>query len=448
MKKYDQLDQVLEDIISRWDIPGLAVGLIEEGEIVHTRTFGVQSLATGVPLTPDSLFCVASIAKCIVACAVMQLVEQDRLCLDAPLVDYLPDFLLDDTHYQEITLRQVLSHTSGMPDMDEIEYDQLVIHPENDEEAPARYVRALANRKMVGLPGERFAYSNIAYNVLGYLIAAQTGKTFEDTMKVHLLNPAGMTNSTFFFPDVPLDRLAVPHLRIPQIAPNPVLPYHRADAPASFLYTTVVDMCHWAITSLNRGIYKNERVLSPASYDLMWTPVAKRGNPPFREEMGLGWALGHFMGARTVAHGGGGFGWTCHLILLPEKNRAAIILCNEESSAIESIERAVMCALLEGEAKPGPVSWLIPISHALHTGGIQAAFSCYERIKDRSDYFFDEYDLITMVYQLLSVGKTDLAIDVLKLNLIRFPEHRSSITLLERLNQQQIGKTQAEMDNK
>jgi len=438
MKKFEQLDQVLEDIKVRWGIPGLAIGLIEEGEIVQTYALGVQSLATGEPLSSDSLFCVASIAKCFVACAIMQLVEQDVLQLDVPLMEYLPDFLLDDDHYQEITLRQVLSHTSGMPDMDEIEYDQLVIHPEYDEEAPARYVHSLSNRKMIGIPGERFAYSNIAYNVLGYLIATQTGKTFEDYMKANILNPAGMTDSTFFFPDVPLSRLAVPHLRVPNMVPNPRIPYHRADAPASFLYTTVVDMCHWAVTSLNRGINKEERILSQYSYDLMWTPVAKRGYPPFREEMGLGWALGHFMGVRTVAHGGAGFGWTCHLILLPEKNSAAIILCNEESSAIESIEQAVVRALLDLEPKTGKVSWMIPIAGALHTGGIQAANTSYEEIKNKPDYFIDEYDLITLAYQLLSVGKTDLAVDVLKLNLVPFKKHRGTITLLEKLNQDKI----------
>ncbi len=431
MKRFEQLDQVLDDIMVRWDIPGLGVGIVEEGHIVYATGFGVQSLATGVPVTPESIFCVASIAKCFVACAIMQLVEQDILRLDGHLVDYLPDFQLDDGHYHEITLRQILSHTSGMPDMDEVEYDQLVIHPAYDEEASARYVHALSKRKMIALPGERFAYSNIAYNVLGHLITQRTNQTFEDYMKAYILNPAGMADSTFFFPDVPIDRLAVPHLRTPQMIPNPIHPYHRADAPASFLYTSVIEMCRWAITSLNRGFYNGLRILSPCSYDLMWTPVVKRNYPPFREEMGLGWALGHFEGARTVAHGGGGFGWTCHLILTPEKNRAAIILCNEESSAIECFEKAVVRSLLELEPNPGTISWMVPLARALQAGGIQAAYVCFEDIKHKPGYFFDPYDLITLVYQLLSVKKYDMAIDVLKLNLQAFPGHGETSTLLE-----------------
>ena len=126
----NKLDSVLEEIIARWGIPGLGVGIVDEDEIVYAKGFGVQSLETRAPVTPDSIFCVASISKCFVASAVMQLVEQGKLHLDAPLVQYLPYFKLDDERYRQITLRQILSHTSGMPDMDEGEYDELVAHPE------------------------------------------------------------------------------------------------------------------------------------------------------------------------------------------------------------------------------------------------------------------------------------------------------------------------------
>ena len=129
----EKLSRVLEEIMTRWGVPGLGVGIVQDGEIVYARGFGVQSLETGVPVTPDSLFCVASITKCFVATAVMQLVEQGWVNLDAPLIQYLPDFRLDDERYPHITLRQMLSHTSGMPDMDENEYDELVAHPEYDE---------------------------------------------------------------------------------------------------------------------------------------------------------------------------------------------------------------------------------------------------------------------------------------------------------------------------
>jgi CubicO group peptidase (beta-lactamase class C family) len=439
MLHIEKLEQVLSEIIARWGIPGLGVGIVEGEEIVYARGFGVQSLDTQAPVTPSSIFCVASVSKCFVATAIMQLVEQGKIDLDIPIVKYLSYFRLDDDRYTQITIRQILNHTSGMPDMDEAEYDELVYHPETDEGAAERYVRGLQNRKMVGAPGERFAYSNIAYNVLGDLIAKvaeQTkgsGQTFEEYMKKHVLLPSGMPDSTFFFPEVPRDRLAVPHLRTPEMVVNPVYPYHRADAPASFLHSTTIDMCHWSITSLNGGEYNGNRILSADRYPLMWTPIAPRSYPPFYEHAGLGWTLGHYEGVKTVSHGGGGFGWTNFLILLPEKKRGAVILCNEESSARENTILAVVDAMLGREPQVGPVAWMIPISQALQRGGIQAAYACYDEIKSSQEYFFDADELVNLTLQLTSVKKIDLAIDVLGLNIHAFPEHFNSYLSLARL---------------
>lgn len=143
---------------------------------------------------------------------------------------------------------------------------------------------------------------------------------------LQILIPSGMPNSTFMLADILTSLLAVPHLRTPEMKVNPSYPYHRADAPASFLHTTVVDMCHWGSVALNRGRYRNQRILSPASYELMWTAVAKRGPAPsMYEETGLGWTLGHYKGVKTISHGGAGFGGTAFLLILPKKKCTAVI---------------------------------------------------------------------------------------------------------------------------
>lgn len=442
----DKLDAVLEEIMARWGIPGLGVGIVAGDEIVYAKGLGVQSLDTATPVSPGSVFCVASITKCFVATAVMQLVEQGKICLDAPLIQYLPYFKLDDERYPSITIRQMLSHTSGMPDMEESEYDQLVAHPEYDEGAAERYIRGLSPRKMAATPGERFLYSNIAYNVLGGVISAVSGQTFEAYMKEHVLLPAGMTDSTLFYPEIAQDRLAVPHLRSPAMIVNPVYPYHRADAPASFLHSTVVDMCHWCCACLNRGVYAGQRLLTPASYDLMWTPVAQWGYPPFYEDIGLGWTLGHFEGLKTVSHGGMGFGWTDFLIMLPARNRAAIILCNEESSARSRTRQAVIDVMLDREPQVGTVSWMIPVSQALIEGGLRAAYARCTEIKNSpvQEYFFDEEELVDLAYQLASVKKIDLAIDIMELNLHVFPQHMDSYLYLAKFQLQNGQRARAE----
>ncbi len=429
----NKLDSALQTILARWGIPGLGVGIVEGDQIVFAKGYGVQSLDTCAPVTPDSIFCIASITKCFVATAVMQWVERGAVTLDAPLIRYLPYFKMDDPRCGQITLRQILSHTSGMPDMDAIEYDELVKHPETDDGAAERYVRALRSKKLVANPGERFSYSNIAYNVLGDVIAKISAQTFEAYMKEHVLLPAGMPGSTLLPADVDQSKLAIPHLRTPAMMVNPVYPYHRADAPASFLHTSVVDMCHWCMTCLNQGSYAGQSILGPDSYRLMWTPVVQRGYPPLYESAGLGWTLGHFEGVKTVSHGGGGFGWTCFLTLLPEKGRGAIILCNEESSAHSQVTDAVIHTMLDQEPAAGAVSWMVPVCQALQSGGIQAAYACYAEIKDSQEYFFDSGELVTLVYQLIGVQKIDLAIQVLRLNLLAFPKHVGSYLLLARL---------------
>jgi CubicO group peptidase (beta-lactamase class C family) len=425
-----ELDTVLQEIMTCWDIPGLAVGLAQGDEIVYAKGFGVQSLETQTPVTLDSIFCTASVSKCFVATAVMQLAERRKIDLDAPLVGYLPYFQMDDERYRQIIIRQMLSHTSGIPDMEENEYDDFLSHPEGDDGAAERYVRGLKDDKLIANPGERFHYSNIAYNVLGDMIAKVSGKSFETYMQEQILIPSGMPDSTFLFADVPSDLLAVPHLRSPEMKVNPVYPYHRADAPASFLHSTVLDMCHWGIACLNQGSYLGGSILSPASYDLMWKPVADRGYPPpsMYEEMGFGWTLGHYKDVRTVSHGGMGFGWTDFLLILPEKNCAAVLLCNEESFSRTRIIRALADALLDQKPQANAVSWMVPISRALAEGGIEAAYARHAELKAKNDneFYFDEDELLGLSLQLFSAKKIDMAIDVLGLNIHVYPEYVAS----------------------
>lgn len=128
-------------------------------------------------------------------------------------------------------------------------------------------------------------------------------------MRKQVLLPSGMRASTFYYPWAHKARLAFPHIRTPALAVRPSYPYHRADAPASFLHTTMPDMLSWCRACLDRGRTCGQRILSGAGYSRMWTPAAAWGFPPLYESMGLGWTLGHYRGFETVSHGGMGLGW-------------------------------------------------------------------------------------------------------------------------------------------
>ena len=179
----EQLEPLIQQTLATFEIAGLAIGIVRGDEIVYARGFGVKNLGTREPITATSLFHLASLSKAFVATAIMQLEEQVKLDLDTPVVDYLPYFTMNDERYRAITARQMLSHVSGMPDEEMYYWDQ----PEYDEGALERYVRGLANLSLLFEPGERFSYSNIAYEVLGDLIAKRSGQPFEAYMSEYIL---------------------------------------------------------------------------------------------------------------------------------------------------------------------------------------------------------------------------------------------------------------------
>lgn len=160
----DKLQPLLEKVIQQQEIPGFAIAIVENNRVVYTHGFGVKNVSRkNDPVTAQSLFHMASITKPFVATSIMQLVEQGKIDLDAPVVKYLPSFRLADDRYPTITVRQMVTHTSGMPDVEDYEWDK----PQYDDDALDRYVRSLANLKLVFAPGARFQYSNMAFEVLG-----------------------------------------------------------------------------------------------------------------------------------------------------------------------------------------------------------------------------------------------------------------------------------------
>jgi CubicO group peptidase (beta-lactamase class C family) len=141
-----------EQFVALTRVPGLAVGVVTHGELAYAAGFGVDSLDARRPVTPRTLFHMASVTKPFVATAVMQLVEEGRVKLDAPVVEYLPYFRLRDGRAGEISVRHMLSHTGAMPDVDDYGWDR----PEYDDGALERYVRSLGDQALLGEPGAKY----------------------------------------------------------------------------------------------------------------------------------------------------------------------------------------------------------------------------------------------------------------------------------------------------
>ncbi len=315
----EQLEPLIQQVMASFEMAGLAIGIVRGDEVVYVKGFGVKHLETREPVTATSLFHLASVSKPFVATAIMHLAERGKLDLDTPIVRSLPYFTMNDERYRAITVQQMLSHVSGMPDEENYHWDQ----PEYDEGALERYVRSLGNASLLFAPGERFAYSNIAYEVLGDLIAKLSGQSFEEYMRRQLLRPLGMSTSTFLKHEVPAEPGVTPHVSVPQIMLSPVYPYHRAHAPSSTLHSSALEMCHWARANLQKGSWNGKRILSAASYDLLWHPYAQReeGDPPLFA--GLGWFLSTYKGKRQISHGGSDTGEYSSCTSLPDQRSSA-----------------------------------------------------------------------------------------------------------------------------
>jgi CubicO group peptidase (beta-lactamase class C family) len=334
-----RLESSIAQAMREQKIPGFAIGVVKDCRLVYARGFGLMQLGSpNQPVTPQTLFHMASITKPFVATAIMQLVEQSKVSLDDPVIKYLPYFRLKDPRYQEITVRQMVTHSSGMPDVKNYHWDK----PEYDDVALEHYVRSLDDKALLWAPGTQFRYSNMAFEVLGDLVAKASGKNFDDYVKENILKPVGMKSSTLLYKKADPSKLAAGYtLTKGQVAPVAHYPYNRAHTPSSNLHSNVEDMSRWILVNLNRGELDGRRILKDASYDLLWkhaVPVPERN-----WHVGISWFLADSEGEEIVMHSGGDDGFTTHLAFAPKLKSGVVMMANcDHMSSIKAIWEAAM----------------------------------------------------------------------------------------------------------
>jgi CubicO group peptidase (beta-lactamase class C family) len=402
-------------------VPGFAIAVVEKNRIVYSAGFGVKNLNNkNEKISDRSLFHMASVTKPFVATSIMQLVEKGKIDLDSPVIKYLPYFQMKDERYKAITVRQMLSHVSGMPDVQDYEWDK----PQYDDGALERYVRSLSNLSLIAAPGARFQYSNMAYEILGDVIAKVSGETFEGYVKRHILEPLKMTNSTLLVKEADPKLLTSPHVLNASydVAVSPVFPYNRMHSPSSTLYSNVLDMARWAMATMNRGELDGKRILQAATYDQMWKPASDQW-----QQIGISWFLGKYRDRRTVGHGGGDVGFRSNILMLPDLGIAVVMMSNYDGpSSLGGIPRAAIDVALG--LKPEPVAFKQSIAKVVYktilSDGLDAAVKKYRDLKKTAtdSYNFDEQQLNSLGYRLIEQNKLKEAIAVFQLNVEAYPQ--------------------------
>jgi len=415
----EQLEPIIKQVMQQTSMPGFAIAVVENQKIVYAAGFGVKNLKANERISPASLFHMASITRPFVATSIMQLWELGKIDLDAPVVGYLPYFRLADERYKRITVRQMLSHISGMPDVQDYEWDK----PQYDDGALERFVRSLGDRSLIAEPGARMQYSNMAFEVLGDVIAKVSGMTFEDYVRRNILEPLGMKSSTLLVKQADPQLLTSPHVQSAsyEVEVSKVFPYNRMHSPSSTLYSNVLDMSRWAIANMNRGELDGKRILKSPTYDLMWKPAGEQF-----PDVGISWFLTKYRGNAVVNHSGGDTGFVSLLVLIPEKKIAVVMMSNYGRASLRVINNAALDIALG--LKPEPVVIKTPIDKVLFktisTEGLEAAVKQYYELKKNQPqaYDFQERLLNILGYNLMGQGKRKEAIRVLQLNVEAYPE--------------------------
>ncbi len=327
-----------------YDIPGISAGISYKGDLIYKKGFGYKNIETGKEVSGDTIFHIASVAKLFVGTAIMQLNEKGLIDIDHPIVEYLSYFSVDDSGCESITIRQMLSHTSGIPDVEDYEWDK----PQTDEDALERYVKSLKGIRLLWEPGYKFSYSNIAYDILGHLIAKISGMSFENYIKENIFKPLGMTNSSFLTYKRDMDQIAAPHIKDSDkhVILSPVFPYNRIHSPSSTLTTDVEDIHKWASANLNKGILDGSRILDQGTYQQMWHPVISINE---REEIGLSWFMRTYKSKRLLGHEGSDTGFRSSFAIIPEENISVSVYANLQSAPTRRIQQGIVDILFDAE---------------------------------------------------------------------------------------------------
>ncbi len=375
----EALDKWLKETTASHRVAGLTAVIVRDGKTVFKKSYGRVDAASDVPLTTHHYFHMASVSKPIVAVAVMQLVEAGKVDLNAPVTRYLPYFTMADDRLSGVTVARLLSHTSGMPDVDDYEWQS----PQNDEQALERWVKAQAGKSLLFNPGEKQAYSNIGFEILGDLVAKVSGMSFEDYIKTNIFKPLGMKGSSFIYYDIPTDLRVKGHAGVTRAFPLDYYPYNRRHAPSSTYHTNGDEFVLWLNAFANPDRLVKTGVLKLDTLERMWTPQFVVSET---KENTLGWSRNSTDEGVLLRHGGSDDGFRSEMAVFEDIDAGYGLMTNMESAPMAEIRLALRRATVKQPLPPVPGPSLAMKAHQLYSEkGTQAVIDLFAEHKAKDD---------------------------------------------------------------
>jgi D-alanyl-D-alanine carboxypeptidase len=318
---------------------GLSVALARGDEVVYSRAFGLANLEFPAPVDGETMFRIASTTKQFTAAAILRLAERGKLGLDDPLMGFLPDF---PTHGQDITLRHLLTHTSGIPNVTDLgrKWSDLAARELSHEEMLALW----KDLPLDFVPGERWKYSNSGYYLLGMVIETVSGQSYGDFLRAEFFEPLKMTRTRLDSNAELIQDRAQGYASANGVFRNDRLIGMSQPFSSGALLSTAGDLVRWQ-TALVGG-----RALKPESYEEMKLPFLLADGS--ETSYGLGLFLSPVAGHPCVWHSGDIFGFNSALAYFPEGKLSIAALSNSEKLSTESLVEELAKALLAPPAKP------------------------------------------------------------------------------------------------
>ncbi|MCJ7823726.1 MAG: beta-lactamase family protein [Anaerolineales bacterium] len=331
--------------MKQYHLPSMGVSLIDDQDIVWQEAFGMANIELNLPATVDTVYKLWSVSKVFTAMEVMRLVEDGLVDLDAPITDYLPDFSIQSrcVNSEPITIRSILAHHAGLPrnGCHRVQYS-----PE-DRNVLGILIASLEDCHQTFPVGNRYSYSNIGFDTLGYLIEELRGVSFAPYMKNNLLSPIGMENSTFVSTGIPEGLDVAPGYEYNK---NEYYPYEQADIsnlPSGNLYSTIADMSDFVRFLFQADEQIGVQIIRDDTLTMMFENQYLNTRDP--QPMGLGWKTALVLGSELLVwhDGGPSEGIGSLVAMLPERKLGVVLFANEisfeggiaVSLAIEMLER-------------------------------------------------------------------------------------------------------------
>ena len=335
--QWSSLDSYIESSMKDWKVPGASVAIVKDGSVVYMKGFGVRDIRTGERVTPDTIFDIGSCTKAFTSASIAMLVDEGKMQWDGKVQTYIPFFhLYDPLADEDVTMRDLLSHRTGLPGTDLLWY----VYPQASRE---ELIRSLAYVKPTAGFRAKFQYQNMMYVSAGYAVGQVAHSTWDDFVQTRIFQPLGMNES-----DTSAEAAqkyadhATPHEQNPDDSVK-AIPWHNIDnaGPAGSINSSARDMAKWITFQLGDGTYQGKRLISAGNMREMHTPqmVIQPGGEiptvffPDSQQLsyGLGWFVQDYRGHQLILHAGDIDGFATMVVLVPEIHTGYFVVINMTS---------------------------------------------------------------------------------------------------------------------